>query len=210
MLWFLPALFVINVLFNLIFNFTRSYRYIVLGLLFLIAVLMIGNKNNLLLPYHINSALLMIPFFTVGILLKENYKLILDKLRGVKFVVGVSLFLIGLGLAYFNIAIPDVRVNIIGNSLIFFVSASLSILGLLLLSQYIELKVLTWMGLNSLAIMCLHLKLKGGVLKFLSYVEFNDSLGLITVVLIVVLCVPFAFMFNKYFPFAVGLKIKNE
>ncbi len=208
-LWFLPSLFFINVLFNFLYVLFKYYSYIIGFTCFLISLFLLKDKSDTFLFFHIGSALLMIPFFLLGLSLKENYfKLIkaLKKNNSITIVISILFIIIGIIVSYCNNEIPDIRIHIIGNIFFFYTGAFFTILGLLVFSRFIQSKFLIWLGLNSLLIMCIHIKLRGIASKVVSFLPFDNTYGILLTILIILLCVPFAFLFNKYFPIAVGLK----
>ena len=80
---------------------------------------------------------------------------LLLKVKSLKVIITMGLLLAGLYMGYLNTQTPDVRVHIIGNPLTFYLGASLSIIGFLLLSKTIKYNnALEWLGINSLAILC--------------------------------------------------------
>lgn len=204
-LWFLPSLFLINIIFNFAVKYSRVLKFIALGVLLLGGV--IFNKDDLYLPFHLGSSILMIPFFASGFFIKANYKNLMSKINMIfkPLIILISFAVISLGvlISFQNIKTPDVRINIIGNPLLFYFGAILTIIGVLLGSRYVNSKTLIWLGVNSLSIMCIHLKLKGIATQFIHFIGFEDHYRIITAILIILLCVPFVYFFKKYLPFKI-------
>ena len=116
------------------------------------------------------------------------------------------IFLIGTIFSYNNYKLPDVRIHIIGDVFLFYTGALLTILGLLGLARVLQSRVLIWLGMNSLIIMCVHLKLRSVVTAMSNYLPFEDYLGILQTILIIVLCIPFVYIINRWFPILIGLK----
>lgn len=207
-LWFLPSLFFLNVFFNFMRHLFRNYAEILLLILFLLSLFLIKDRNWTFLPFHMGSALLMVPFFIAGTWLKGNYSKVskLINKNDWMMIVAIVFILVGILTGDFNSQIPDVRVHIIGDAFFFYVGAFFTILGLLLFCRYIKSRILIWLGLNSLLIMCIHLQLIEVASGIVGFIPLKDSYGIMVTMLIILLCVPFSILFNKYFPIAVGSK----
>lgn len=206
-LWFLPSLFFINVLFNFLYNYKNTYFIIVA--LFIISLSFLKDNTTLFLPFHIGSALIMIPFFILGYLLKQQYPKFISILKNKEIILillSLLIFLIGTIFSYNNDKLPDVRIHIIGDVFLFYTGALLTILGLLGLARVLQSRVLIWLGMNSLIIMCVHLKLRSVVTAMSNYLPFEDYLGILQTILIIVLCIPFVYIINRWFPILIGLK----
>lgn len=216
-LWFLPSLFFINVLFNSLYNISKSTLYVCALTIFFISLVLVENQDTTFIFFHIGSALLMLPFFIAGFLVKENYIVLTEKIATVNnvvlFFITAFLFVTGVTISFMNDRTPDVRIHIIGNPFFFYWGAMLIILGLFFLFQlifsmffFIQLRLVAWLGVNSLLIMCIHLKLRATSVKIMKLIPVDDHYRVVQALLIIVLCIPFAFFFNKYLPMAIGVK----
>jgi len=216
-LWFLPSLFFINVLVNSLYAISKVFLYVFASGLFFVALVLVGNQDTTFLFFHIGSALLMLPFFIAGFLVKENYNVFNQKIASmnniVPFVITAFLFLTGVTISFLNDRTPDVRIHIVGTPLFFYCGAMLIILGLVFFFHLIfslfgslQLRVLAWLGVNSLLIMCIHLKLRATSVKIMDRIPIDDHYRVCQALLIIILCIPLVFIFNKYLPMAIGVK----
>jgi acyltransferase len=203
-LWFLPCLFLSNVLFKITEDYKMKWVLIVLFIL----GLCFSNNVSVILPYHIITLLLMIPIFYFGIELKKRYQIITSLGNKNKLVlISFVLFISGFFLSMLN-STPDVRVNLIGNPFLFYISAISLILSLLLFSRYINNFGLIWLGTNSLIIMGLHLKVVF-ISKFLVDKIGFDLLFFVGILESFITCLLLIFpilILNKYLPYLVGKK----
>ena len=208
-LWFLPSLFFLNIMLNFLFIFkNKKIKYLILTDLSAIGVYITYLKLPIL-PFHIYSSLLMIPFFILGFMTKKYYTSFTLKSKILESFITMGLLLAGLYMGYLNTQSPDVRFHIIGNPLTFYLGASLSIIGFLLLSKNIKYNnALEWLGINSLAILLIHLKVRFLSVKFISsFLNSNSDINgiLISILSILMMIIPI-FIINKYVPFVVGVK----
>jgi fucose 4-O-acetylase-like acetyltransferase len=122
----------------------------------------------------------------------------------------ICVFLLGFICLIHN-GIVDVRINQLGNPFLFLINALSFIIGFFFIFKMIPaFKTIRWLGVNSLAIMCLHLKV-----QFISYLflsKFTEGIlkCLLVAIVSIILLVPVIFILNRYFPFLVGNKtLKN-
>ena len=151
-LWFLACLFVIQIILYGIIRFSKSVWHI-LGMIllcFTIGVIYVelGGK---LLPWEIDTALISIVFVGLGYILKRQIH-ILDR---VPTYAGIIFFAINFVLTYINYQITheqvDLAINILGNPILFLVSALSAISGFVILFKNIKSnKILEYIGKNSL------------------------------------------------------------
>lgn len=195
-LWFLPALFLLNLIYLLV---TKAKMNFLLVVLFAIGIYF-KNDETKILPFHLISALLSLPFFVIGNYLKQYYEVLNKYLKNWMFVL---LLILGVFIANSNSIIPDLRINLIGNSIVFYLASILLIFATLLLSRLIkEHKILEWLGNNSLLIMCLHLKLFF-IAKFVLLKICVDNGFLFSLLLMPILYFPIL-LIKKYLPFLEG------
>lgn len=195
-LWFLPALFLLNLVYLLLAKFKMKFLLIVLialGVYF-------KNEEAKILPFHLISVLLSLPFFIAGNFLKQHYEILNKYLKNWMFV----LFLIvGVFIANANSTTPDLRINLIGNPFVFYSASVMLIFATLLLSRLInENKIVEWLGNNSLLIMCIHLKFLF-IAKFILLKLGIDNGFLFSLLLMPILYFPII-LIKKYLPFLEG------
>ena len=201
-LWFLPSLFLINVLYN---SIPKKIEFILI--LFWIIGFYFSYTTNSVFPFHLKSTLLAIPFFSMGILIKKNYKKIEFVFQNNPILKSSLILIIASILTFLNPVTPDLRLSIIGNPIIFYFSAIFISLSLLILCKKINIPFIVWLGINSLIIMGLHLKLRFIAIKVVSLIPLikGDILKnlLISILILLMLAIPI-FILNKYFPHLVG------
>ncbi|NOW21735.1 hypothetical protein [Clostridium butyricum] len=102
--------------------------------------------------------------------------------------------------------------GVYSNYLLYFISSFSGIACIYLFSTLINCKILSFLGVNSLIIMCVHEPLKRIIIKILSVITKTDlgliRNGIISIFIctsIILLCIlPLIYMFNKFLPVVVG------
>lgn len=193
-LWFLPALFLLNFIYLLLIKM----RFLIIA--FVIVGLYFSNDETKILPFHLISVLLSLPFFILGNYFKQYYLIVGNYFKNWMF---IPLSIIGIYLVSLNVLKPDLRVNLIGNPFIFYSASLLLILASLFLSRLLQKnKILQWLGENSLLIMCLHLKFLF-IARFI-LLKFGVDNGFLTsLILIPILYFPIIII-KKYLPILEG------
>lgn len=196
-LWYLPCTFIITLLYTTFDIYNKKWILIFVFLFFLY----FSNDDDLFLPYHLNSGFLLLPFFWLGTIIKKYYYY-LDKFNNIA--ATIVLIVVGGYIAFFNTQTPDVRVNIIGNPMLFYVAGSLLILGFLYFSRIFKKEIfINFLGVNSLLIMCLHIKFSI-VSRSLEYQWFHLYDPYLTSILICVLLVIPILLINRFLPIIAG------
>lgn len=195
-LWFLPALFFLNLIYLLLMKIKMKFLIIVL---FLVGIYF-RNEETEILPFHIIAVLLALPFFVFGNYLKQYYVTLNKCFKDWIF---VPLLVLGIFIVCLNSFIPDLRVNLIGNPFVFYLASFILIIATLFLSRLIkENKPLQWLGDNSLLIMCLHLKFLFIAKLILLKLGFDNGF-LFSLFLMPILYLPII-LIKKYLPFLEG------
>lgn len=180
-LWFVPCLFVVNVLYFLISKHSDIY-IIIICLLYMIAGVMMSSQyfNFTFLPWSIDSALVAMPFFAFGNLIVKwsSHEQIINWVDnnsvrvGMATIILIVIFLIGLQKNDY----VSMGHNYLGKQAwLFYVNAffgSFSIIMLsLLLASLLKCGWLVpftyyvrWLGKNSFNVMATHLPLRSGLL----------------------------------------------
>ena len=169
-LWFLPCLFVTLLLLDGIETFLLHFRSRHTQLLrcgFALAALLAGTLLNripgLYLPFHLESAVLLLAFAQAGVILRHALdthdfpaRLKAFPLSG-RLVLYLALFLIGLVLRTINGHV-DIRAHMLGRSglLMFTAAAAFCLFVLALAAELQQLRLLRRFGLSSMAIMLMH------------------------------------------------------
>lgn len=212
-LWFLPALFVTEILFYGIHKVAKN-RSQLLGLLFLFAIVgfFLGEYRIHRLPFSLNTAFMAVFFLGFGYQLKENIFRINEIRRSQSLLYGLlSLAMMGI-VAYFN-SVADMDYVRFGNPMLFFLGATFGIAATLFISKAIESnKLLNFLGVNSLLIMGLQFPVLRGVIKLNCLItnqieavvrnSFWDSFLCSIATMVIIL--PLIWVFNRYLYFLLG------
>ena len=212
-LWFLPALFMTEILFFGVHKVAKN-RIQLLGFLFLFAIVgfFLGAYHVHRLPFSLNTACMAVLFLGFGYQLKENIFRINEIKRSKSLFFGLlSLAIMGV-VAYFN-GMADMDYVRFGNPVLFLLGASLGIAATLFISKAIESnKLLNFLGVNSLLIMGLQFPVLRGVIKLHCLItdqaksvvqnSFSDSLLCSIATMLIIL--PLIVVFNRYLYFLLG------
>ncbi len=218
-IWFLACLFTTESLFYLIFrriHDSKRYWLTVLGIMFIGWLNYIYNP--VALPWGINISLPMMVFYATGNYfsksIKNNqYRLLQIKNAPLWFITSLLTMVI-----VYNINPGEVLVfkNDYGNYLLFFIGAFAGIVMMNTLCRMIEyfskyLKWLSFIGRNTLVILCLHLDVFT-LIKGITYYILNLPLDIycntyvivLTSIITIIILIPVILFINKYCPILVG------
>ncbi len=209
-LWFLPCLFVVCILFYLMMKVKKGR-----SLLFLLCFILgyVLNINNLILPFTLETSLMMVTFVYLGYLFKcKDFKAINS--------IFVNILLIILFVVIFFLGN---KVNILcheyGNILMFIIGSLSGIiltlnLSLLFTKSKKLMGIFKYIGMNSLVIMCIHEPLKRIVLKVMTVIlkvdmdlfRYNIFYSLLALFIIILISLPIVWVFDNYFYYLIGKK----
>ena len=176
-LWFIPCLFVVEMLYWVISRL-RDWQNLIIcfmltGLSFLFGHLW-GDQYWLLLPYNFDAVLIALPFYSVGNILIKHHShqeivgFVSDHRAAAWSVFAISTALLVLGaLSFGECSMGSSSYQC--NGAVFLIRAFLGCFTLVLFSILISSlgwisginKLLIWFGKNSLDVMCLHIPAKG-------------------------------------------------
>ncbi len=214
-LWFLPALFTTEVLYKLLDTKILQKINIWIKLSFLFIISFFSTKLSLILPWGINTALVVMPFYSLGFILKE-YKLI-EKLS-TNTISKIILFLLVIEAIYISKINGTISCSdyIYGNYLYFlFTSIIFSLTTFLISFKIGKNKVLQIIGQNTLSILIFH---KIIIILFQTKINFSKIilstgstlncilLGLFITMISVSVSLLLGFIIKKYFPYLYGMK----
>lgn len=172
--WFLACLFCVNILFWIYINNIKKHR--LLGIIIIAMGGCLYTKNiGINLPWNLDVCFQVFPFFYMGYGVKKyNGKFKELTLKG-------KLRMLGIGGAlniltgYINYKIScesvDIYANSYGNYILFYISAITGIFMVVAVAQLIDIKIVRYIGENSLIIFAWHQKL----MLFLAYKVLNIS-----------------------------------
>lgn len=150
-LWFLTSLFFANIIFYFTHKYLKKY-YLEISIVILVLLEFIFKIK---LPYSIDCAIFMLPFFYAGFRYKAIGQ-ISDRLSILILCIcfSISSFLI------FQNGMVNVRMNIYNNLFLFYLNAFLMTFGLFYLSKFMaKTRLFTpveYIGRHSLIFMCIH------------------------------------------------------
>lgn len=210
-LWFLPCLFVVEVLFYCLAK-NRNRRNI-LGLLLVISVMsyIITSLCPRNLPWGMNVALTGIVFYGMGFVLRRGDVWLNSSQRVLPLIFG-STAALGLFLALENTFVI-MAACIFGDYFYFYSAAFLNITGIIAISVLLrKTRWLVYLGRNSLTIFALHFPIKRLVVGFncllfqlpLEEIKASFLLSSIDALLTILLLLPFIHLVRTQFPFILG------
>ena len=211
-LWFLPCLFLACVMGNYLNRWITSKPIKISLMVCLICTVGFIHGNY---PYHIGQAIQALPYICIGSLFRggcnilNNRMLIMQRNE-----VGFFFGLLGLSIVY----ISGVTCNMQSSSFspcypLSFIIALLGFISVYIIAFGIQKnRVLSWLGINSLAIMLMHEPVKRIVIKVYSIIikmpvdTIRESVlqSLIITTLTILILVPMILLTNEHFPFLLG------
>jgi acyltransferase len=218
-LWFLTALFIIEIIFYFISKYFKNKYFI------LVAVLVIGYYSSSqlgalaatnILPWSLDQALFYLFFFGLGYFLKQSGFLNKDLKRSLVLIVPSIIYVYFL----FNVFIYDKVWAMVHLPLdLFFFKyclwAVLAIAFVLYLSQYLSvLAAINFFGRNSIVLFALHTCLGFNLYNLYFAEKINPlfknptTLGIVITLFCLIVLTPVIFIVNKYIPFILGKKLK--
>ena len=220
-LWFLPCLFVTEVMFNFLKKRIKNIKILSIIILFFSILGYTYSKLNLIrLPFCLDIALIAIGFYFLGYLWKQKIEIAFKQFNNK---IWKSYIIIGV-MTIVTVVVSQINYGMSMNSLKFnnyFFTYIASISGCLviyIISNVINRnRILEFLGRNTLIIMCIHEPIKRILIEVIHKVtnistEFlrNNIFGIIfiTTILLMVL-VPCIYIINRYFPVLIGKSKKN-
>lgn len=202
--WFLIALFIAQILFTVFYKSKCNKKV----LLFISFILISGT---LLLPQVQLTRIMKQAMIAYGMLLIGYYcnEILTSKLSVGEVAVALIITLIAAATNYK----VDINYAIINNPLMFLAGGIGGTYFILQMSQskiFSRLKILNFLGKNTLIIMGIHPILIGVIQKLRDYEKATVGSGIEIFLVVLVLCVPFIYMLNRFLPFLVGKNCKNR
>lgn len=222
-LWFLPALFSTEVMY--VFVQSRMEKFYIkhkdfILTIFCLIIAYVSTYVTVIFPMGVNSALTLLFFFQVGVLLKKYNALeYVSSKRFTKFTI-IGAFILSIFLYRENITVScaDYRYGIF--PIFLFVSISISIFICLLSRKINQCRVLEYIGRNTLGILIFH---KLFIVLFQTKIQITadlinhrePSIAILTSIVVtavtISICLVINQIINKYIPFLYGERcVKNE
>lgn len=159
-IWFLPCLFITEIMFYFIIKVTKNKNIKILLSIIICAIVgyIYFRYINKLLPWSIDAALTAVFFLGLGYLSK-NCEMIIDKIIDIK--MAIILVVINVVSAYLNYQILGEHVDLYackqGNVLLYYISAISGIYMCISIKRLLQTSdILTRIGKNSLIYYCMH------------------------------------------------------
>ena len=220
-LWFLPCLFVTEVMFNFLKKRIKNIKILSIIILFFSILGYTYSKLNLIrLPFCLDIALIAIGFYFLGYLWKQKIEIAFKQFNNK---IWKSYIIIGV-MTIVTVVVSQINYGMSMNSLKFnnyFFTYIASISGCLviyIISNIINKnRMLQFLGRNTLIIMCIHEPIKRILIEVIHKVTNiptellrNNIFGVIfiTLILLIVL-LPCIYIINRYFPILIGKSKKN-
>lgn len=215
-LWFFETIFFALCLYMFIKNYFGHIYCHFIVLVLTLAGVFLAKTGNVILPFHINRALVALLFIHLGFTLKSIFGS--TQIRNHYFALIIGLIMYGSGIIFYrNVALPSsdfVSGSIYTtNFLLFFITAIGGCLVTVAACRIIsKLKFINWLGKNSMTIMGTHWPLILLLNVFISKLSLFDSitgklaLAGIEYIVIISFCSMCSIFFKKYIPVVTGYK----
>ena len=161
-LWFLPCMFVTQILFYPLSGFVR--KNIKRNKAFLLPIVLSAFILPYLdyfvfrvraLPFHLESSVFLLPFFVLGACLREaDFKFVSPLPR--RMALALILLLVGALPALFMNCRVNYFLSSYGKITVFYVSAFLSVTGVYMIFQRVSPRILSFIGKNTMPILLMH------------------------------------------------------
>lgn len=211
-LWFLPCLFLACVMANYLNRWIISRPIKISLVVCLICTVGFIHGNY---PYHIGQAIQALPYICIGSLLGGGINALINKILTIKR--NKTIFFFGL-LGIYIVYLSGVTCNMQSSSFspcypLSFIIALLGFISVYIIAFGIQKnRALSWLGINSLAIMLMHEPVKRIVIKVYSIImkmpvdTIRESVlqSLIITILTILILIPIILLTNKHFPFLLG------
>lgn len=217
-LWFLPALFSSEVIYRCLDKVNIKYKDIFLTLLLLV-VSYISTYMQIVLPWGINTALALLVFFQLGILIKK-YEVI-EKINR-SLIIKIVLIILSVSTIYIyskNKTVDCANYSYGVYGIFLFTSLVLPLLIIWVSKVINKCKLLEYIGKNTLSILIFH---KLFVILFQLNYSFmpsflkNENLwismptAVIVTAISITISLGIGYIINKYFPFLYGNNYKKS
>ena len=211
-LWFLPCLIITEIIFYLITKNIKNNKNIFI-ILFTNSIIgyLISIYLDFKFPWGINIMFTSIVFYGVGYFFhKSNLENKITSVQERLFI--VILLFINVISAFINKSV-DMNFLNLGNYFLYYISAISGLLFLYLISKKIQhVKWLSFLGKNTLVIMCIHDPIKRVVIKIVSIfvnlpsevIRDSTFYSIICLFIIMIISIPIIYIANRYTPFVLG------
>lgn len=218
-MWFLPCLFITEIIFYFINKKDNSKRIAMILILSSVIGYLLSCYSHIRLPWCIDIMFTSVVFYGIGYYMSNN-KSLFNNSDSNRFKYSLAImgsFLLVVFISYFNGRV-DMNNNVFNNYFMFYIGALMGINFILLLSNKVKYNWITYLGRNSLIIMLVHEPLKRIILKLIEMItkinmdtlRGNIFLIIICSCLIILLITPLIFIINKFLPIVIGKGMKKK
>ena len=197
-LWFLPALFIGEILFVLINKMIKNNYAKVLLIAFLFICSTFISKENGLILLLISRGLIALGFVAIGYL---GFEFVHN--RDINLVILITLFIVHIITSRMN-GFVDLNNLVFDNQLLYIFNSILGSFILIELCKLIKSNILVYLGKNSLIIMAIHLNLIYLFNKYIGLNLYGYISGLMLFLLIILIEIPIIYVIKNYLSFMIG------
>ena len=167
-MWFLPCLFITEIIFYHLNRVIKNDKIIYLVIIVFSLLGYLNSKyNSFRSPWLIDVMLTTIGFYAFGYYILPKYNNL--KIENSKSIINFIIFIFMLSVPKY-IGRFDLNSNIIPNYYMLYIYGILSTILIVNISKNINFKIIKYLGMNSLFIMCMHEPIKRIVIKVTSIV----------------------------------------
>lgn len=202
-IWFLLSLFWCNVIMYIVLKYSKKMVYEIICIIFVFFAGYYCSYNNINIPLYIDTSLSSLPIIYIGYIFKR-YKLLeqITKKMSISFVI-ITLSSV---LVYLSIQGISLVSNVIRNPILFLLGGVSGSILVTFISFYIkQIPIITFIGRNSLLVLCTHMYLINFYVKIFN--KINILYGYEYYIIILLVCVSYYGLtpiFKRYLPFMIG------
>ena len=207
-LWFLPSLFLIEIIFNIISKIkNNSYKMLIIVGLFLSGLCGAHFINNMILT-TLYRTFVGLGFYSIG-----NYTYNRFKNINVSYIILLILFIVSSILAIYNGCVDLWGLNF-GNRFIYVFCSTINSFCIIILFEKMfnnkEIKSLRFLGINTLIIMSTQQLIINYINKFTGINYYNTLYGIVVFLVVILIEIPIIYLINNYLPFIIGKFNRKE
>lgn len=204
-LWFLPALYSVEVIFIIIYKFLKAqslYVAIAEGVVVVLGIILINNKITYL-PWGGATAFIASGFYTFGYFIKKMFPII-----RMRYIILILILSLCMWLFLPTSIIPiDMNSCVYGNWGVFILYAVVGIMFVFAFSSLVNRnKIIQMGGESSLVIMCVHGPIYRVILGIASRITHQDIfilresllISVVVTILSIICIIPVAYLYNHY------------
>lgn len=207
-IWFLTALIIIE-LFSYLLHFLGRFRWLLIPGLIALGVVLSFFKENSYIPWNIDAALFLIPFFELGKLSKDWIAKI--KIKSLFFaLIGLSALLFLIPLSMLNGAVNIYRCQWGNNLLLYYINSLIGSTAIIFISIGVSsvphTKFICWLGKNTVVPMAAHQFILPYAAIIMGYIPYYGRFVFTIIELIIMMtaCYLVAWLVGRFCPVILG------